>query len=71
MQADLADTELVKVTAEGINKAKQKQDRRVDGEEGNCANPHPVECFHKKGGHQDSGSYPFRRGLLEAAATGS
>lgn len=72
MQADLAETELVKARAEGSNKAKQKQDRRGDGEEDNCANPHLVECFHKEqGGHQDSGSHPFSRVHLEAAATGS
>ena len=44
----------------------------VDGEEDNCANPHPTECFHKEqGGHQASGSYPFSCGLTEAAATSS
>lgn len=30
-------------------------------------NPHLTEGFHlKQGGHQDFGSYPFNRGLLEA-----
>lgn len=72
LQADLAETELVKVRAEGSNKAKQKQDRRVGGKEDNCANPHLTECLHQEqGGRQDSGSYPFSCGLLEAAATGS
>lgn len=40
----------MKARAEGSNKAKQKQDRRVDGEEDNGANPHLIECFYKEQG---------------------